>query len=256
MSELQEAIDLRAEGEELWQLLSELSREDWSRPTPFKQWTPFDVVLHLHQSDRAAVYSLTDAEGFIANRGRGLPPAEFHRDDPLRLQTAWREYFLHMCSLLGASDGSRRVPWFGPDMGVRMFTTARQMETWAHAHDVYDLLGRQRTYHDRLRNIVVIGVRTYGWTFANRKREVPGPIPFVKLTAPSSAIWAFNDESTDNYIEGKAVDFCHVVTQGRNIADTPLRVVGHAAKEWMAVAQCFAGPPVDPPKPGERLARG
>jgi hypothetical protein len=42
------------------------------------------------------------------------------------------------------------------------------------------------------------------------------------------------------------------VTQGRNIADTPLEVVGEIATRWMSIAQCFAGGPVDPPKPGER----
>ena len=43
-----------------------------------------------------------------------------------------------------------------------------------------------------------------------------------------------------------------VVTQGCNIADTPLEVVGEIATRWMSIAQCFAGGPVDPPKPGER----
>jgi hypothetical protein len=42
------------------------------------------------------------------------------------------------------------------------------------------------------------------------------------------------------------------VTQGRNVADTPLEVVGDTATRWMAIAQCFAGGPADPPKAGER----
>ena len=53
-------------------------------------------------------------------------------------------------------------------------------------------------------------------------------------------------------MRGDAADFCHVVTQGRNVADTPLEVTGPVATEWMAIAQCFAGGPVDPPKPGAR----
>ena len=55
-----------------------------------------------------------------------------------------------------------------------------------------------------------------------------------------------------NRIEGQASEFCQVVTQVRNIADTSLRVTGDPATRWMAIAQCFAGPPVDPPAKGVR----
>jgi len=95
-------------------------------------------------------------------------------------------------------------------------------------------------------------VRTYGWTFANRKMEPPGDAPFVRLTAPSGALWEWNDPSQDNKVEGSAVEFCHVVTQGRNIADVSLQVTGEPATQWMAIAQCFAGPPETPPAPGTR----
>ncbi len=171
-----------------------------------------------------------------------------------QLLADWWSYFNEMCERLGASDPKFRVPWFGPDMGVMMFTTARQMETWAHAQDIYDLLKRPRNNTDRIKNIAVIGVRTYGWTFANRKLEPPGPAPYVRLTAPSGDIWEFNDPDEENRVEGSAVEFCHVVTQGRNIADVSLEVVGEPASAWMAIAQCFAGPPEDPPAPGSRSA--
>jgi uncharacterized protein (TIGR03084 family) len=137
-------------------------------------------------------------------------------------------------------------------MGVRMFTTARQMETWAHGQAIYDLMGRTREPTDRLRNIAEIGVRTYGWTFANRQRPVPGPAPFVRLTAPSGALWEWNDPASADAVRGDALAFCQVVTQTRNVADTALQVQGEAAVEWMRLAQCFAGPPEDPPAPGAR----
>ena len=168
----------------------------------------------------------------------------------------WWSYFNQMCELLGASDPDFRVPWFGPDMGVKMFTTARQMETWAHAQDIYDLKKQQRNNTDRLKNIAVIGVKTFGWTFANRKQQPPGPPPYVRLTAPSGAIWEFNEASDTSRVEGPAVEFCHVVTQGRNIADVDLKVTGDVAEQWMAIAQCFAGKPEDPPAPGARSSIG
>ena len=57
----------------------------------------------------------------------------------------------------------------------------------------------------------------------------------------------------DQLIEGSATEFCQVVTQVRNIADTRLKVAGEAATRWMAIAQCFAGPPETPPAPGSRF---
>ena len=253
---LQQALDLREEGDELFQLLDTLSPGDWQRATPFKQWSIDKVVDHLHFSDRAAVLSLQDSEAFVAmaegrsrNGSGAARPAKPHGRELLGV---WREYFVQMCDLLGAADPDARVKWFGPDMSVRMFTTARQMETWAHGQDVYDLLRVERRNTDRLKNIAVIGVRTFGWTFVNRKLAPPPEVPYVRLIAPSGALWEWGTPNDSNYVAGAAVEFCHVVTQGRNIADTRLQVVGDAASAWMAIAQCFAGPPEDPPAPGTR----
>jgi uncharacterized protein (TIGR03084 family) len=140
-------------------------------------------------------------------------------------------------------------------MGVQMFTTARYMETWAHGQAIYDLKQVEREHTDRIKNVCAIGVKTFGWTFVNRGLEPPGPPPYVRLTAPSGAIWEYNDESDTERIEGDAVDFALTVTQVRNVKDTGLRVTGDVATRWMEIAQCFAGGPVDPPPPGYRLGR-
>eukprot|EP00919_Chromeraceae_sp_WS-2016_P009483 GHVR01022262.1.p1 GENE.GHVR01022262.1~~GHVR01022262.1.p1 ORF type:complete len:256 (-),score=25.54 GHVR01022262.1:61-828(-) len=251
---LMQAQDLLEEGQELNALLDTLTEEDWTKATPFKNWTINQVIQHLHGSDRMAVLALTDAGAFQAAKSpaqgerASMPPVITGTE----LKDAWWSYFQEMCRLLGESDGKRRVPWFGPDMGVMMFTTARQMETWAHGQDIYDLRGQTRVNTDRLKNIAVIGVKTYGWTFANRGQKPPGPAPYVKLNAPSGATWEFNDVSTENYVQGSAVEFCHVVTQGRNVADVDLTVVGTPAQKRMAIAQCFAGPPETPPAVGSR----
>ena len=138
-------------------------------------------------------------------------------------------------------------------MKARMFATARQMETWAHGWEVYDLMNKRRTHSDRIKNIATIGVKTYGWTFNNRGIEIPGPMPKVELKSPSGKSWVWNDEIEGEYVGGLAVEFCQVVTQVRNIQDTRLTVTGNNAKQWMAVAQCFAGPPEDPPLAGPRF---
>jgi len=261
---LQESLDLRAEADELHTFLKTLGDEDWSRPSPFMRWTPWDVVAHLHFFDRLSMLALTDVDEFAARRaemikamaagasGTEQTRQEYGDLDPPELFRRWHETCHEMGELLGSSDPKRRLPWFGPDMGVRMFTTARYMETWAHGQDIYDLKRTPRTHTDRIKNVAVLGVKTFGWTFVNRKLEIPGPPPYVRLVAPSGDLWEWNEPSQNEKVAGDALEFCQVVTQGRNIADTALEAVGEVANRWMAIAQCFAGGPVDPPKPGER----
>jgi uncharacterized protein (TIGR03084 family) len=263
---LQEAADLLAEAEELHGFLAKLSDDDWKRPTAFKSWTPWDVVAHLHMFDLVSLLAIEGGEPFVARRAelvacmqRGERLTDVGRRElggygPSELLARWISTCRAMAEQLGASDPDRRLPWFGPDMGVRMFTTARLMETWAHGQEIYDLKRVHRAPTDRLRHICVIGVKTYGWTFANRGQKPPGPPPRVRLTAPSGAIWEWNETSESGLVEGSAHDFALTVAQVRNVADTALRVEGEVAQRWMAIAQCFAGGPEDPPKPGQRTS--
>ena len=251
---MQQIDDLREEGDALYAFLDTLGGDQWQRETPFKSRTVNWVVRHLHDADRWTVHSVTDPDGFrawMAERAANGP----EQATPLEgraLLDRWRSYFNDLCDALAAAPEDLRAPWFGPDMGVRMMATARQMETWAHGQDIYDLLGAKRENTDRIKNICHIGVRTYGWTFVNRKLEPPSPIPHVRLDAPSGAVWEWNDPSEEHLVAGGAAEFAHVVTQGRNIADCSLTVRGDSAKSWMAIAQCFAGPPETPPPPGHR----
>jgi uncharacterized protein (TIGR03084 family) len=137
-------------------------------------------------------------------------------------------------------------------MSTQSSITARLMETWSHAQAIYDALGIERINADRIHSIAELGVRTYRWTFANRQMEAPMPKPHIRLTAPSGAVWTWNEESDTDYVSGDATEFCQVVTQSRNIADTHLTVKGDSANAWMPIAQCFAGPVETPPAQGKR----
>jgi uncharacterized protein (TIGR03084 family) len=262
---LPQVTDFRVEADNLHELLATLSNSDWDRITLFKQWTIDDIVQHLHDGDLMAAASVSGPDHFakfraerqvLLDRGMSRLQATRHRFGELtgaNLRAAWRTQVIDLCEKLSALPIDTRLKWAGPDMGLRMFTTARQMETWAHGQAIFDLLGITRTSTDRLRNIAEIGVRTYGWTFANRQRPVPGPAPYVRLTAPSGAIWTWNDPTPDNAVIGDALAFCQVAAQTRNVADTNLQVTGEPATIWMSLAQCFAGPPNDPPAPGSRF---
>ncbi len=264
---LQQAIDFREESDAIFALLDGIGGLDdqvWETKTQFKEWTINNIIAHLHMGNYAADLSLQDTKAFqdlvqeftSGNKEHGRLAFTDAWLDGLRdraLLNHWRDYYVEMADRFTDADPKRRVKWFGPDMSVRSSITARLMETWAHSQAVYDVLGKTRTDVDRIKNVVVIGMNTFGWTFKNREKAVPADIPSLRLSAPSGEIWEWNHPSEESCIEGSAVEFCQVVTQVRNIADTTLRVVGETATAWMSIAQCFAGPPQDPPAPGSRF---
>lgn len=261
---MQQAEDFRQESRALAAVVEPLAAADYMRPTQFKNWTIDDVLGHLHLFNVAAERTLESASGFEAffapilkdlNSGQTLLQIQGPWLKGLAgraLFEAWREGAERLADAYANADPKHRVKWAGPEMSALSSITARQMETWAHGQAVFDLLGLERQEQDRVRNIVHLGVGTLGWTFVNRKEPVPEPAPYVRLTGPSGAVWAWNPEQADNTVQGSAVAFAQVVTQTRNVADTDLRIRGEAAQRWMAMAQCFAGPPEDPPAPGAR----
>jgi len=258
------AKDFQDESEALHALVAPLDDEALDQPTAFKGWTISTVVRHLHIWNLAAGMSLRGDGSFEAyyarlaehlGKGGKLPSFELEWLDGLNgraLVAAWREGFTATAASFATCDPSQRVKWAGPDMSARSSLTARLMETWAHGQEVYDVLGEVRRNGDRIRNIVVLGNNTYGWTFKVRSEEPPQPRPHLRLTAPSGEIWTYNDPSNAELIEGLAEEFCQVVTQTRNIADTSLRVIGPNAANWMSKAQCFAGAAETPPPAGAR----
>jgi uncharacterized protein (TIGR03084 family) len=260
---MQQAQDCQDESAALARLLVTLVDSDFEMPTLFKGWTINNILRHLHVWNIAADLSLSDEaafSGFMGAMASGvragrLPDFEAAYLDGLqgqKLCAAWLQQFEAMSGRFAAADPKQRVKWVGPDMSAISSITARLMETWAHGQAVYDVLGVERVDGDRIGNIVRLGVITYGWTWKNRRMEPPGPMPYLRLTAPSGIIWEYGERSEIGSIEGSATEFCQVVTQTRNIADTALSVTGDIATQWMAVAQCFAGPPQDPPAKGMR----
>lgn len=261
---LDEAQDFLQESSALHALVTPLADTDYTRPTQFKNWTINAVLQHLHFFNLAAAYSLQEPARFgtfyasLKNKrqsGLSTVAATDELLDGVRghaLLQVWREGFAQTAAAFAEADPRQRVKWVGPDMSARSSISARLMEAWAHGQAIYDLLGAVRTNTDRIRSIATIGVNTYEWTFRNRGEEIPRPKPFVRLTAPSGAIWQWNDPSEQHRVEGPAEEFCQVVTQVRNFHDTQLHVSGNPAARWMAVAQCFAGPMETPPPAGSR----
>jgi len=259
-----EALDFKAECDQIHALLNGHSEDVFDQVTLFKSWTIGDVMRHLHLWNIAADLSLNDPESFaefightMSQMGAGLGHVEFQAayfegQSSAEVFEAWAKYYPEMADRFYHADPERRVKWAGPDMSVRSSIIARQMEHWAHAQAVFDVLGVDRENADRVKNVAHIGVTTFSWSFRVRGRTPPAPKPFVKLTAPSGEVWSWNEEQADNRIEGLAAEFAQVVTQCRNVNDTKLSMTGDIAAEWMEHAQCFAGGSETPPPPGTR----
>jgi uncharacterized protein (TIGR03084 family) len=255
--------DLLAEYTELYNIVNDWDDERWQTITPLKNWTVYDQVAHLAFFDERAFDAVNEPDRF--KREAATTAVQFGKKpmpeivnslmgmmQPADLAAFWKQRFTALVQSLAKLSPKDRLPWYGPDMSARSFATARLMECWAHGQSIRDSVKMKRECTDGIRHIAQLGVVTFGWTFNNRNLPVPETVPFVKLTAPSGAVWTWNDPESPDSITGSAEDFCMVVTQVRHVADTELEVSGEAATAWMELAQCFAGPPEPGPEPGER----
>ena len=247
--------DLRAEHAELHGIVAAIDDSAWDRPTPAEGWLVRDQIGHLAYFDEVATTAMTDPDAFaplaeealaMARRGED-PMAEHLRRGRAMAGAAvldwWRDARRTMVDGAARLAPGERVPWFGPSMSPLSFVSARLMETWAHGQDVADALGVSRRPTARLLHVAHIGVRARPFSYAVRGAEVPEVDVRVELTAPSGEPWVWNDDGAGGVVRGPAVDFCLVVTQRRHVDDTALEIEGDAAREWMAIAQAFAGPP-------------
>jgi len=247
--------DLVAEQDALDEALTSLTAAEWATPTASPRWSVADQIGHLAFFDNTAALAIEDPDGFRAHKADLVGDLddelsmdrktleEFRQMEPPQLVDSWRakrERLARAAIELGEDD---RVVWYGPSMGAKSFLTARLMECWAHGQDAVSAVGRSLEPTDRLAHIARLGFITRGWSYTNRKLEPPKAAVSVVLTAPSGDEWIFGDASAEQSVQGSAEDFCLVVTQRRHVDNTNLVITGAAAREWMQIAQVFAGPP-------------
>ena len=256
--------DLATEHEALDAVVANLEEEEWMTMTPSPGWNIKDQVRHLAYFDDRAALSASDADTFgkhieevMGDLGGFIKMLDGVGKDMSisELMDWWRRERKKMLEAYAAIGRKDRLPWYGPPMSALSHATARLMETWAHGQDVFDTLGLKRANTDRLRHIAHLGVTTFRWSYTNRGLEPPETSVRVELTAPSGEIWVWGSEDLSDKLSGPAEDFCLVVAQRRHVDDTRLEAVGETARDWMLKAQCFAGPPTDGPKPGERVTQ-
>lgn len=253
--------DLNAEGDQLRECVERLGEEGWLRPTPAEGWSVATSVAHLAWTDEVAVLAahshrseqdkaawdavvlaaINDPLGYVdvcAHEMAALP-----RDEVL---SRWAQGRTALGKALAELPAGQKMPWFGPPMSAASMATARFMETWAHALDVYDAAGEHPEATDRIKHVAHLGVRTRNFAFSVHEEEPPAEEFRVELSAPSfertGEVWTWGPEDAAQRVSGSALDFCRLVTQRVNRADTALVAVGADAERWLEIAQAFAGP--------------
>jgi uncharacterized protein (TIGR03084 family) len=280
--------DLEAEGDQLSASVDRLGADGWTRATPAPGWTVATTVAHLLWTDEVAVLAARSHDGPEAKQAwddvvlaaindpsgyvdaGAFEVASLPRDEVLQRWAVSRAALREALTTLPAGQ---RMPWFGPPMGAASMATARFMETWAHALDVYDAaataLGQSRPAPtDRIRHVAHLGVRTRNYSYSVHEEEPPAEEFRVELTAPSGELWTWGpeDEAAPGQaapgevapgqaapgqaapgkmqsVRGSAYDFCLLATQRVHRADTDLVAVGDDAEHWLGIVQAFAGPP-------------
>jgi uncharacterized protein (TIGR03084 family) len=254
MNDLLEGLltDLKAEGDQLWATVSALDDAGWATPTPAEGWTIATQVAHLLWTDETATVAATDKEAWdaIVLEAIGDPTGyvdtyahEVARLAPAELLARWAAARTALTETLRGFPEGQKMPWFGPPMSPASMATARFMETWAHALDVYDALGLHPEPTDRIRNVAHLGIRTRDFAFGVHELEPPAEEFRIELTAPSGALWIWGPDHAAQKVAGSAYEFCLLVTQRIHRDDTDLKAEGADAEKWLTIAQAFAGPP-------------
>mgnify|MGYP000005824740 CR=1 FL=1 len=179
---MKQAEDYREEANVLAEVLAPLKDADFQTETLFKGWTINDVIGHLHMFDVAALRTLESTDAFAAffapiaagmQQGKTLLETQYPWLDGLEgeaLFAVWHETTGKLANAYATADPKQRVKWAGPDMSALSSITARQMETWAHGHEVFDLLGSSTQLRDDLEeniNYFKAGIKEIGLDYRN-----------------------------------------------------------------------------------------
>ena len=110
-----------------------MCEENWQRATGFNQWTPWDIIAHLHFFDEISLVALRGGDAFDFTKqellkayregknNKLLAAEKYQKFDSKALLKAWENTAFKLSKSLNERDLKMRIPWFGPDMGVQMF---------------------------------------------------------------------------------------------------------------------------------------
>lgn len=238
---------------ELESIIAPLDAEGLLRPTRCEGWTVSDALLHLAQTDEAAVASVAGrlAE-HAATMGTGradVVDVDAWADDavaaerhlpPEEVRDRWRTAAAAQVAAFRSCGPGDRVQWVAGELAARTLASTRLAETWIHTVDVASATGDRPAPTDRLWHVARLAWRTLPYALAGGDHEAAGPVAFV-LTAPDGSTWEFvPDEPAATVVRGTAADLCEVAGRRADAADTSLTATGPDAEAVLRLVRTFA----------------
>lgn len=246
---------LVAQQDELHALVADRDDEALARPTRCEGWSAADVLLHLAQTNEAAVASvagrLEDFRlGGVGGEGAAdvdeladLAVAAERSGAPTALRDRWWVSAVAQAEAFRGSDPSARVLWVSGELAARSLATTRLSETWIHTVDVASAFGIVPAPTDRLWHVARLAWRTVPYAFERAGQPLAGPVAF-ELVAPDDSTWAFglDDPAVPpaTVLRGSAAALCEVAGQRADAADLDLSAEGPDAADVLALVRTFA----------------
>lgn len=248
---------LVAQQEELRALVAGRDDEALRRPTRCEGWSAADVLLHLAQTNGAAVASvagrLEDFRlGGVGGEGAAdvdeladLAVAAEREAAPTAIRDRWWVSAAAQADAFRGCDPSARVRWVSGELAARSLASTRLSETWIHTVDVASAFGVVPPPTDRLWHVARLAWRTVPYAFERAGRSLHGPVAF-ELEAPDGSPWAFGLDADDGsvtpatVVRGSAVSLCEVAGQRADATDTDLTAEGPDAADVLALVRTFA----------------
>ncbi len=252
---------LDAQQRELLTMVSGLDASGLQQPSRCDGWSVADVLLHLAQTNEAAVSSLsgtfaeTTALTWLneAEESTDGSPEIKDVDDlaevmvtrerpdaPTESLRRWQASATAQIEAFDGTDPSARVPWVAGELAARTLASTRLSETWIHTNDIAVPLGLDSDPGDRLWPIARLVWRTMPYSFIRAGLDPPEDVALV-LTSPGGDIWTFGDpENAPNVVQGQALELCEVAGQRRDAEHTSLVATGPQASEVLTLMRTFA----------------
>jgi uncharacterized protein (TIGR03084 family) len=247
---------LDAQQRELLAIVVGLDRSGLEQPSRCAGWSVADVLLHLAQTNEAALSSLsgdfaettavtwtdvTDGTGDALDVDdlAGLMVTSQRPSDPAESRERWVASASEQVEAFATADPHARVPWVAGEMAAGTLCATRLSETWIHTNDVSVPLGRVSDAGNRLWPIARLVWRTMPYAFIRAGLEPPQDVALVLDSDGES--WVFGEpEGAPNVVRGSALHLCEVAGQRRNADATSLTATGPQAAEILQNMRTFA----------------
>ena len=252
---MDDVIEALADQQEALRLLvADRDDDDLLTPTRCEGWTATDVLLHLAQTNEAAVASV---EGRLEEFQLGgtdpgaaadvdeladLAVAAERDHPPTEIRDRWLRSAEAQVAAFEAGDPHERVLWVAGDMAARTLASTRLSESWIHTVDVASAYGPLPEPTDRLWHVARLAWRTMPYAFARAGLDLQGPVAF-ELEAPDGRTWSFAPDGASpvrTVVRGTAADLCEVAGQRADASATGLTADGPDAAEVLRLIRTFA----------------